>query len=171
MTEPTVVSGHHDLITKPVVPTLAEARKKPPPGSAPVYSKFNEKTRLRSYPASAPIPRRFYSIVAKLRIQLVSEPPAPTAAGWTPGRTRYLKFDDGQLITSDVEEILTIEDSSRYGISIWDIDAIAIAEKEQKYTEALELVKQDPELAKRLKVDINKKDFFEKDESTQVEDE
>jgi hypothetical protein len=130
--------------------------------SAPKYSKKDEDKGVYVYPADAPKRRRFESEIAQHRIQIRSVLPKKLDEGGTiPGRETYVQFRGGMLTTNLIEEIVTIENCSDYGVKIWDVDALVQTVKKARINHALSVAEDDPEILEALKVKFNLKDFVD----------
>lgn len=133
--------------------------------SAPKYSVFDEDKGVHIYPAEAPKRRHFESEIAGLRIQIRSKLPQKLdSGGWIPGREYYIQFKSSKFRTNNVEEIVTVENSTGYGVTIWDVDALVGVAKRAKIKSAIRAAEEDPELLEALKVNFGMKDFVEASE-------
>ena len=130
--------------------------------SAPKYSIYDEGKDVYIYPKDAPKIRVFESEIAMKRIQLWSKlPEKMPSGGYTPGREYYVQFKGGRLRTNKVEEIVAVENSSGYGVSIWDVDALVVVAKKAWIAAVVNAAENDPEILEALKVRFEMKDFVE----------
>jgi len=130
--------------------------------SAPKYSKYDEKKDVYVYPKEAPKIRNFESEMASKRIQIRSRLPEKMPnGGYTTGREFYIQFKSGKFRTSNVEEIVVIENCSGYGVSVWDSDALVGVAKKARINAAIKAAEDDPEILEALKVKFDMKDFIE----------
>lgn len=132
--------------------------------SAPKYSILDEEKGIFIYPKDAPKIRVFESEVGAKRIQMYSVLPEKMPhGGYTPGKERYIQFRSGKFRTNDPKEIVTIENSTGYGISIWDVDALVRVAKKARINAAVKAAEDDPEILEALKVKFDMKDFVDKE--------
>jgi hypothetical protein len=68
------------------------------------------------------VPRRFFSNIRSHYILVKSVLGSVINGKTIPEEVKIVKFRDGRYITSDVEEIIAIEDSNAYGVDIFDMD-------------------------------------------------
>lgn len=117
---------------------------------------------------TGPKKRRFKSNEARFRLQMKTTAPRMMPDGsWSPGESRFVQFrphpeGGGICITEDVDEILVVENSSAYGASVYDLDAME-KNAEQKRLDYIEAqVESDPKLMRRLAAKLGVTDFLEK---------
>ncbi|MHC4369640.1 MAG: hypothetical protein ACYSW8_18675 [Planctomycetota bacterium] len=128
--------------------------------SSPKLTKF-VKGKIRN---DGPPLRRFQSKSTGLMISVKNEKPRVTTDGQkVDGITKTVRFRNkkgrGFCETNDVEEIHAIETSRGYGTEIWDFDAFGANSKEAQRKAVIAQVLSDPELAERLGVKADAKDF------------
>lgn len=90
------------------------------------------------------IPRRFYSRVRQLHIAVSAEPDTFDNGIRRAGEVRIAKFKDGRFTTSDRTEIAAIENSSLYGVDVFDIDEMDAAVEEKNIGIILDMVGKNP---------------------------
>ena len=130
--------------------------------SAPKYSIFDEDKGVNIYPADAPKWRTFESEIAGLRIQIRSILPEKLPqGGHIPGREFYIQFKSRRHRTNKVEEIVVIENSSGYGVTIWDVDALVGVAKTARIKAVIKAAKDDPDILEALKVNFGMQDFVD----------
>ena len=76
------------------------------------------------------VPRHFYSNIRSHHILVKSVLGSVINGRTIPEEAHIVKFRDGRFTTSDIEEIIAIEDCNAYGVDIFDIDQMnALVEK------------------------------------------
>lgn len=100
--------------------------------------------------------RTFRSTITNRRITVLMEGPRFDSMGRRhEGENKYVQFREGIYRTSDPECIKAIERNNDYGISIWDVDAMAEAAKAASVRTVKKSVIEDEEMLDALVADPN----------------
>lgn len=108
-------------------------------------------------------PRIFRTQSFNLRIQMTKMPPKYDKAGnmVEEGYERSAQFRHGVLRTDDLDTILSVENYSNYGLTVWDDEAMGEAREDIYIDEIVSQAASNPRVMERLKADLSKVDFIE----------
>lgn len=111
--------------------------------------------------------RRFRSDSPKFRLQMKTTPPKVTPEGyWLEGESRFIQFKPytpggGIFETEDPDEIRVMEACTAYGVTIYDVDAMATQAEQARLDFVENMISKDQKLFDRLKSKFGKEDFVD----------
>lgn len=111
--------------------------------------------------------RRFRSDSPKYRLQMMTTPPKFTREGYLlEGESQFIQFKPytpggGIFETEDLDEINVIEACSDYGVTIYDIEAMAFEAEQSRVDFVEDMISKDKKLLQRLKARFGKEDFVD----------
>lgn len=149
--------GDPEIITGPKSPADFPERDEPSPGGGPDPIRLAQQTAELAKPEPrAPGQRVFHSRIRFLRVQVKTQADRMDMATGTiiRGDTKYAQFKDGELKTSDPEEIAAVERCRSFQTGdVWDADAVRQNAAVASYEALVSQVLNNPELTEKLRRD------------------